>query len=80
MGSVEGMLHGAVPAAEGLMVERSPCDHLVCPQPPSLQHGGSAAPLAAAAPAQHHQGAVEGEDQAVLDPSEVAGTWWGWGE
>lgn len=72
---VEGMLHGAVPAANGLVVEKPPHDLPICPQPPALQRGGSAAPLAAAAPAQQHQGAVEGEDQAVPDSLEVAGTW-----
>lgn len=75
MGSVEKMLHRAVAAAEGLMVEQPPHDCPICPQPPALQRGGSAPPLAAAAPAQQHQGTVEGEDQAVSDSSEVAGTW-----
>lgn len=45
-------------------------------QPAALQCRGSAAPLAAAPPAQQPQGAVEGEDQAVPGTSEVAGTWW----
>lgn len=72
---VERMLHRSMPAAEGLTVEKPPHDHPVCPQLPALQRRGSAAPLAAAAPAQQHQGAVKGEDQAVPDASEVAGTW-----
>lgn len=63
--------------AEGLRVEQPPCDlPLSVLQPAAPQCRGSAAPLAAAAPAQQPQGAVQGEDQAVPGSSEVAGTWW----
>lgn len=64
-----------LPGAKSLMAAPDPT--VPSPQPPALQPRGSAAPLAAAAPAQQHKGAAEGADEAVPGSSEVAGTWEG---
>lgn len=64
-----------LPGAKGLTAAPDPT--VSPPQAPALQLRGSAAPLAAAAPAQQHEGAAEGADKAVPGSSEVAGTWGG---